>query len=245
VRLQLAAVLALDRVILTRPVRSADLFAHGHASLKRTARPLRSQTGWWLAGDHVRCRDWGNFPARETGPAALAQASCHLWRCTNDRAQVPQPLRPKPLSLAGGGHVCPIPSPWPRCEMALSLAFHVSFQERKPLSRPVTPGRRNANRDWTESLRRVGDRFPDSSPAGWPALVMARAVLLCAGLATSVDCLRRGPKVSLVRSVEVARRPVIRSEPVFGGGRHARLVGAADRFRQRLIIMSLKMYSSF
>jgi hypothetical protein len=129
--------------------------------------------------------------------------------------------------------------------MALSLAFHVSFQERKPLSRPVTPGRRNANRDWTESLRRVGDRFPDSSPAGWPALVMARAVLLCAGLATSVDCLRRGPKVSLVRSVEVARRHVIRSEPVFGGGRHARLVGAADRFRQRLIIMSLKMYSSF
>jgi trehalose synthase len=40
--------------------------------------------------------------------------------------------------------------------------------------------------------------------------------------------------VSLVRSVEVARRPVTRLEPVFGGERYARLVGAADRFRQRL-----------
>jgi trehalose synthase len=40
--------------------------------------------------------------------------------------------------------------------------------------------------------------------------------------------------VSLVRSVEVARRPVSRLEPVFGGERYARLVGAADRFRQRL-----------
>jgi trehalose synthase len=40
--------------------------------------------------------------------------------------------------------------------------------------------------------------------------------------------------VSLVRSVEVARRPVTRLVPVIGGERHARLVGAADQFRQRL-----------
>jgi len=40
--------------------------------------------------------------------------------------------------------------------------------------------------------------------------------------------------VSLVRSVEVARRSVTRLESVFGGERHARLVVAADRFRPRL-----------
>ena len=40
--------------------------------------------------------------------------------------------------------------------------------------------------------------------------------------------------VSLVRSVAVARRPVAQLEPVIGGERHARLVRAADLFRQRL-----------
>ena len=40
--------------------------------------------------------------------------------------------------------------------------------------------------------------------------------------------------MSLVRSVEVARRSVTRLESVFGGERHARLVVAADRFRPRL-----------
>ena len=40
--------------------------------------------------------------------------------------------------------------------------------------------------------------------------------------------------MSLVRSVEVAPRPVSRLESVFGSERHARLVAAADRFRQRL-----------
>ena len=40
--------------------------------------------------------------------------------------------------------------------------------------------------------------------------------------------------VSLVRSVAVARRPVAQLEPVIGGERQARLVGAADLFRQRL-----------
>jgi trehalose synthase len=40
--------------------------------------------------------------------------------------------------------------------------------------------------------------------------------------------------MSLVRSVEVAGHPVARLERVIGGERQARLVGAADQFRQRL-----------
>jgi trehalose synthase len=40
--------------------------------------------------------------------------------------------------------------------------------------------------------------------------------------------------VSLVGSVEVAARPVARLEPVVGGERYARLVRAADGFRERL-----------
>jgi trehalose synthase len=40
--------------------------------------------------------------------------------------------------------------------------------------------------------------------------------------------------VSLVVPVAVASRPVARLEPVIGGERHARLVGAADQFRRRL-----------
>ncbi len=40
--------------------------------------------------------------------------------------------------------------------------------------------------------------------------------------------------MSLVRSVEVAGHPVARLEEVIGGERQARLVGAADQFRQRL-----------
>jgi hypothetical protein len=36
------------------------------------ARALRSQTGWWLAGDLARCRDRETSRTRETGPAALA-----------------------------------------------------------------------------------------------------------------------------------------------------------------------------
>ncbi len=94
-RLQLVAVLALDRVILARPVRSADLFAHGHASLKRTARALRSRVGWRLTVDLARCQDRETSRAEETGPAALAQASCHLRWCTKRQVHVPQPLDPK------------------------------------------------------------------------------------------------------------------------------------------------------
>ena len=40
--------------------------------------------------------------------------------------------------------------------------------------------------------------------------------------------------VSLVESVEVARRPVAQLEQVIGGERHTRLVRAAEQFRQRL-----------
>ena len=40
--------------------------------------------------------------------------------------------------------------------------------------------------------------------------------------------------MSLVESVEVAGHPVARLEPVIGGERQARLVQAADEFRQRL-----------
>ena len=40
--------------------------------------------------------------------------------------------------------------------------------------------------------------------------------------------------MSLVESVEVARRPVARLEPVIGNQRYARLVQAADGFRERL-----------
>ena len=40
--------------------------------------------------------------------------------------------------------------------------------------------------------------------------------------------------MSLVGSVEVARRPVARLVPVIGGKRHARLADTADQFRQRL-----------
>src|SRR5260370_1932358 len=54
VLLQLAAVLALDRVILGRPLRSADLFAHWHASLRRTAGAVPSHTRWWLTLDLSR-----------------------------------------------------------------------------------------------------------------------------------------------------------------------------------------------
>ena len=43
-----------------------------------------------------------------------------------------------------------------------------------------------------------------------------------------------GPMVSLVESVQVARRPVAQLEQVIGGERHTRLVRAAEQFRQRL-----------
>jgi hypothetical protein len=40
--------------------------------------------------------------------------------------------------------------------------------------------------------------------------------------------------VSLVGSVKLMERPVARLEPVIGAERHARLVKAADEFRERL-----------
>ena len=45
---------------------------------------------------------------------------------------------------------------------------------------------------------------------------------------------RGRPIVSLVESVAVARRPVAQLEPVIGAERHARLIRAADEFRDRL-----------
>ena len=59
-------------------------------------------------------------------------------------------------------------------------------------------------------------------------------VLLSRGLATNVGRLRREADVSLVNPVQVAPRSVAKLEPIIGSERYARLVKAADEFRERL-----------
>src|SRR5260221_12727646 len=87
-RLQLAAVLALDRVILCRSVRTADLLAHWQPRFMRTAWAPLSQAYWWLAIKAAR------LPGH--GKACVCSAYLGLnptpgttWRNSPDHVQEP------------------------------------------------------------------------------------------------------------------------------------------------------------